>query len=125
MASRKFGSYVRRKRLGLGKDNRDFSLRAVARAMEIEPSFLSKVERGVAPPPSEQKIKILAGVIGEDPDVLLAMAGKVSSDLQDAIRARPALYAELIRTMKKVPDEALRGMVKESRAKYGKEDGRL
>lgn len=108
----------------MGKDSRDFSLRAVARAMEIEPSFLSKVERGVAPPPSEQKIKIRAGVLGEDPDVLLAMAGKVSSDLQDAIRERPALYAELIRTMKKVPDETLRGMVKESRARYGKEDCR-
>ena len=39
---------------------------------------MSKVERGEAAPPSEAKIVALAHELGEDADVLLAMAGKVS-----------------------------------------------
>ncbi len=52
----------------------------------VEPSYLSKVERGETPPPSEEKIRRLATELNDDPDVLLAMAGKVSTDLQDVIR---------------------------------------
>ena len=33
-------------------------------------------------PPSEAAIRRLAGELNEDPDLLLAMAGKVSSDLK-------------------------------------------
>jgi hypothetical protein len=40
----------------------------------------SKVERGLVAPPSEATIIRLATDVGEDPDVLLALAGKVGSD---------------------------------------------
>jgi len=50
-----------------------------------------------------------------DKDVVLAMAGKVSSDLQEAIRKRPKLFSELIRTLKDVPDEAVIRIVREVR----------
>ena len=73
----------------------------------VEPSYLSKVERGEQPPPSEAKIVALAGVLDVDADVLLAMAGKVSSDLQEAIRKRPQLFAELIRQLRTAPDRAV------------------
>jgi hypothetical protein len=33
--------------------------------------------------------------LGEDPDVLLALAGKVGSDLQAIILSRPKQFAEL------------------------------
>lgn len=39
----------------------------------------------------------LAKELDEDPDVLLAMAGKASGDLQEINRKRPKLFAELIR----------------------------
>ena len=71
--------------------------------IDVEPSFLSKVERGIEPPPSEEKIVALARDLGEDPDVLLALAGKVSSDLKKIICRRPALFAQLIRDLKKMP----------------------
>ena len=43
------------------------------------------------------------------------MAGKVSSDLQDVIRKRPALFAELIRQLKEMPDHAVVRLVREVR----------
>jgi hypothetical protein len=53
--------------------------------------------------------------LGEDPDVLLAMAGKVSTDLLDIIRKRPALFAELIRQLKSAPNKAVLRIVREVR----------
>ncbi len=73
----------------------------------MEPAYLSKIERADVAPPSEAKIRALAEELGEDPDVLLAMAGKVSSDLQEIIRKRPQLFAVLIRQLKYAPDHAI------------------
>ena len=56
----------------------------------MEPAYLSKVERALVPPPSEATIVRLAADLGEDPDMLLAWQGKVSSDLQEVIRRRPS-----------------------------------
>ena len=40
------------------------------------------------------------------------MAGKVSKDLQAIIRARPRLFADLIRQLKDLPDDALLRVVR-------------
>ena len=61
------------------------------------------------------KVVTLAELLGEDQDVLLAMAGKVSSDLLKVIRDRPALFAELIRKLKTEPDHAVLRVVREVR----------
>ena len=66
-------------------------------------------------PPSEETTRKLARELKVDSDVLLAMAGKVSSDLQDVIRKRPALFAELIRQLKEMPDHAVVRLVREVR----------
>jgi hypothetical protein len=50
-----------------------------------------------------------------DADVLLAMAGKVSKELQDIIKQRPQLFAELIRQLKNAPDKAVLRVVREIR----------
>ena len=52
---------------------------------------------------------------GEDPDVLLAMAGKISADLRSAILSRPQLFAELIRSIKSIPDHAVLRIVRDVR----------
>ncbi len=79
----------------------------------IEPAYLSKIERGVFPPPSEEVIVKLAALLGEDSDVLLAMAGKLSSDLQQIIVRRPKLFAELLRQLREAPDHAVLRVVRE------------
>jgi HTH-type transcriptional regulator, competence development regulator len=110
-----FGKYIRQRREALMAENRDFSIRKVAVRIGVEPSYLSKVERGQEAPMSEAKIIILAEVLGEDPDVLLALAGKVSADLQEVIRKRPKLFADLIRQLKNMPDHAVLRLVREVR----------
>ena len=111
----RFGQHLRETRERLRHDDRRYSLRQVAHRIEVEPAYLSKIERGDVPPPSEEKTKRLAAELGEDPAVLLAMAGKVSKDLQDIIRKRPKLFANLIRELKEAPDHAILRVVREVR----------
>ena len=110
-----FGSHVRERRLALRAEDRAYSLRRVAQTIGVEPSYLSKVERGEQAPPSEDKVKALAAALGEDPDMLLALAGKVSSDLLRVIRRRPRLFAQLIRQLDEQPDHAVLRVVREVR----------
>lgn len=110
-----FGDYVRERREALRERDERYSVRQVAQRIGVEPSFLSKVEREEVPPPSEAKIVSLARELGEDPDVLLALAGKVSSDLQEAIRKRPELFGSLIRELRTMPNHAVLRLVREVR----------
>jgi len=110
-----FGGYVRKRREALGSREPGFSLRKVAARMGVAPSFLSKVERGQDSPPSEPKIRVLADILGEDPDVLLGMAGKVSGDLQEAICRRPQVFAQIIRELRDLPDGAVQNVARRVR----------
>ena len=102
-----YGSYTRQRRELLKTEDRRYSVRQVAQRIGVEPAYLSKIERDEVSPPSESKIRALAEDLGEDPDVMLAMAGKVSSDLLEVIRKRPKLFGELIRDLKAMPDHAI------------------
>ena len=112
---RLFGDYIRERRESLKTKDSRFSLRQVADRIGVEPSYLSKVERGDQAPPSEAKIKALAAELNENPDVLLALTGKVSTDLQEVIRQRPELFSQLIRELKDMPDNAVLRIVREVR----------
>jgi len=88
----------------------------VAGHIGVEPSYLSKIERGeTSAYLTEEKIRLLADYLGEDPDVLLALSGKISRDIQEIIRKRPELFAQLIRELKKVPNHAVLRIVREVR----------
>lgn len=90
-------------------------MRQVARRIPVEPAYLSKIERGQAPPPSERTIRRLAVELDEDADVLLALAGKVSRDLQDIVLRRPRLFADLLRQLREAPDHAVLRVAREIR----------
>lgn len=111
----RFGKFVRDRREQLREGDPRYSLRQVADRVGIEPAYLSKIERDEFAPPGEETIRSIARELGEDADVLLAMAGKVSSDLQEVIRRRPKLFAELIRQLKDMPDHAVLRVVREVR----------
>jgi transcriptional regulator with XRE-family HTH domain len=91
----KFGPFIRRQREG-----KEIGLREMAKLIGISPTYLSKVERAEFPPPAEDKVKAIAKVIECDADNLLALAGKVSSDVSDIIRRHPVEIAALLRTTK-------------------------
>jgi transcriptional regulator with XRE-family HTH domain len=76
----RFGPHVR-----AAREARAITLRGLARLIEVEPAYLSKTEREIFPPPSEALIVKIAAHLGEDPDRLLALAGKIPSDIKDMI----------------------------------------
>jgi len=106
-----FGAYVRKHRETLRREDPGFSVRRVAARIGVEPSYLSKVERGEVAPPSEATIVRLA----EAPDLLLALAGKVSSRLQSIIRQRPRLFADLLQELRDAPNHAVLRITREVR----------
>lgn len=110
-----FGRFVRERRETLRAEDASFSVRQVAGRIEVQPSYLSKVEREEVGPPSEETIRRLAADLDVDADVLLALAGKVSRDLTETIRKRPLLFAELIRQVREMPDHAVLRLVREVR----------
>ena len=79
-------------------------LRELARMVPISPTYLSKLERGQASPPREEKVRKIAEILACDPDELLAKAGRVSTDLAAIIRRRPVAIAALLRIAKGLSD---------------------
>jgi len=90
-------------------------VRKVAADIGVQPSYVSKVERGDVSPPSEKTLLRLAEVLGEDADVLLSMAGKVSTDIRSIILKRPRLFADLIRSLENAPDQVLGKVIRDLR----------
>jgi transcriptional regulator with XRE-family HTH domain len=109
------GQYVRERRMTLYAKDRSYSLRQVAMRIGIEPSYLSKVERGERAPLSEEKVIALAEELGEDKDVLLAMANKVKKDLREIIQKRPRLFGQLLRELRDAPDHKVVTIIRELR----------
>lgn len=109
------GATLRKRREELREEDPRYSLRQVAGRVGVQPSYLSKVERGLVPPPSEETLVALAGELDLDADVVLALAGKVSSDLKEVIRSRPELFGELLRSLRDLPDHAVLSVVREVR----------
>lgn len=87
-----FGPFIRESR-----EARAITLRGLARLLEIEPAYLSKIERGIFPPPSEALILKIAAHLAEDPDRLLALAGKIPSDIKDMIIQSEGQLAKKLR----------------------------
>jgi HTH-type transcriptional regulator, competence development regulator len=88
----KFGPYIRETR-----EAKSIGLRELARLIEVEPAYLSKIEREIFPPPSEMLIVKIGGHLGEDSDRLLAMAGKIPSDVKEMIIQSQGELAKMVR----------------------------
>jgi transcriptional regulator with XRE-family HTH domain len=93
------------------RKERKLGLRKVARAVGMSVTYLSKIERGELPPPSEEKLLALADLFNRDPDELLAMAGRLPSDLPRIISKHPQEYAALLRSMRKLNGDQLRQVI--------------
>lgn len=108
------GAFLRKCREDMKISDSAFSLRQVALRLGIEPSYLSKVERGIETP-SEEMIKKLASTYGQNEDILLAMAGKVSSRLQKIIMKNPMVFSQLIVSLENSPENAILRIIREVR----------
>ena len=86
MEKKEFGSRLKelRKQAGL-------SQRALADRVNVDFSYLSKIESGVVPPPSEKVISQLAETLNADKDELTILAGKIPSDIAQILLNRETL----------------------------------
>jgi transcriptional regulator with XRE-family HTH domain len=89
-----FGAYIRRER-----EARRLGLRQMAKKIGVSPTCLSKVERDEFTTPTEEKVRAIARFIERDPDELLAMAGRVSSDILDIIKRHPMELSTFLRSL--------------------------
>jgi HTH-type transcriptional regulator, competence development regulator len=96
-----FGAVVRQER-----EAREIGLREMAKKISVSPTYLSMIERDEVDPPTEDNVRKIANIIDFDPDELLALAGRVPSDLADIIRQRPREMADLLRLAKRTEDLA-------------------
>jgi len=105
----KFGAFVRQER-----EEREIGLREMAKMIGVSPTYISKVERDEFPPPAEDKVRKIAEILNIDVDELLALAGKVSSDLSKIIRERPRELAALLRTTKGMSQGDVENLAREA-----------
>jgi len=97
-AIKEFGKRIKELREAKKRDDPAFSLRRFGQAVDLSPTFLSKLENGEMSPPKAEKIEKMAELLGVDADELLALAGKVSPDLPKIIQKTPVAMAEFLRT---------------------------
>jgi HTH-type transcriptional regulator, competence development regulator len=105
----KFGAFIRREREG-----KEIGLREMAKKIGVSPTYLSKVERDEFPPPAEDKVRKIAAIIERDVDELLALAGRVASDLTDIIREQPRQMADFLRAAKGLTAEDMARLARQA-----------
>jgi HTH-type transcriptional regulator, competence development regulator len=109
MTKKTFGERIRELR-----EAKQVSLRKFAQQLEISATYLSKIERGDLPPPGEDAVMRIARSLDQDPDQLLALAGKVASDLPELIRERPKPLSILLRATRNLTAEQIAKLTEEA-----------
>lgn len=107
----RFGAALRLLRTSSG-----WGLRALSRELGVSAAYLSRVEAGLEPPPSAERLVEIAAAIGVSPDTLGELAGRVAPDLIAFLHDRP-MALRLLRTLREVdpPDELLADLVRRVR----------
>lgn len=110
-----FGDRIKRKRSKL-----DLGLRATARQVGISPTYLSRLENNQeTSPPSEEKIRALADVLRDDFDELMQLAGRISAEVTEFIKADRNMPAFLRRAKEKnFTAEEMMKLIENQNSKY-------
>lgn len=90
------------------REDKNYSLRRLAKEAGISASYLSRLEtEDDCPPPIEEKIRSIAKVLDEHPYVLLALADRVPSEMKRVMFKRPVLVGDLLAAIEDLPDNAV------------------
>jgi len=117
MKSETLGERIRRCRT-----ERGIFLRETARRAGISATFLSRIETGAEKAiPAEKVIRKLADILEDDFDELMALAGRISRDVSDYVKADPGM-PEFLRMAKErnVSAEKLMELLSKSDTKKGR-----
>ena len=99
MEAHAFGERIRAKRLERLAHDPRFTLRQLAGRLGIQPSYLSRLERGAVPSLSEKHLLALARELDDDPDILCALAGKLPADVRRMLLSAPERLLPLVRAL--------------------------
>lgn len=98
-----FGELLRQRRIAKG-----FSLRKFAEAVGVSPTYLSQVEQNNVDPPTADRVKRMAELLGENVDEWTALAGRLTEDLPEIIHAAPIAVPDLLRAVRGLTPDQLR-----------------
>lgn len=103
----KFGATLRARRIAKG-----YSLRKFAGVIGVSPTYLSQVEKGkVEKPPTAERVRRMAELLGANVDEWSALAGRVPEDLPEIIRRQPTQMPELLREASGLTTEQLKQFI--------------
>ena len=113
----RFGDVLREKRIA-----KKFSLRKFAELVGISPTYLSQVEQSNVDPPTAERVQRMAELLEENPDELIALAGRVADDLPAIIQAKTEV-PELLRAVRGLSAGQLRKLL-ESAEEMNRDKGK-
>lgn len=116
-ASMPFGHALRAKRLA-----KTIGLRQFAELVGVSPTYLSQVEQCNVMPPTADRIRRMAELLGENADEWIALAGRVPEDISQIISEQPTDVPDLLRAVRGLTSEQLRKLREE--AERMKKDGK-
>lgn len=103
--AKQFGTRLRELRIKARLTQRE-----LAEKVNVNFSYLSKIENGVLPPPSERVISQLAEILNADKDELLILAGKIPADIAQMLKNQRTLQLLRAEHQKKVKAQKREGV---------------
>lgn len=108
---RTLGKLIRAARVAKG-----YSLRKFADMVGVSPTYLSQVEQDKCErPPTAERIRKMAELLGADPDEWIALAGRVPEDVEGIVQSAPKDMPELLRAARELTIEQLRNLTEKAR----------
>jgi HTH-type transcriptional regulator, competence development regulator len=86
--------------------DRRLTQRTVAEKLQIDFTYLSKLENDRGEPPGEETVRGLAKLYGVDVEELLALAGRIPAELRERAQG-DVEFATLLRTLPKLSAQQL------------------
>ncbi len=83
-------------------------MRKFAESVGVSPTYLSQVEQDNVDPPTADRVKRMAELLGESIDEWTALAGRLTEDLPEIIRESPTEVPDLLRAVRGLTVEQLR-----------------
>jgi HTH-type transcriptional regulator, competence development regulator len=88
--------------------------RQLATTLDIDFTYLSKLENNRGDAPGDQTIRNLARALEADEDELFALAGKVPAELRERAERDPE-FAMLLRRMPRLPEDVLQRWIRDAK----------
>jgi transcriptional regulator with XRE-family HTH domain len=89
-------SNVLGQRLRALRAERDVTLKGLARRLDVDPSFLGRMERGIVAAP-ESVVRAIASELEVAAEPLLVLAGHLPEDIQQMFRRQPERALAVLR----------------------------